>query len=159
MSNIDVTGAIPKRLVFSQGRWCLEVMRWHAIDRDVFNPISSFISGPDTTLSYLQDLGTAPAILAQARDIVAGQADAGTTYELNDEQWVLQTQFADVPSYAPGPAPQASNEMKAVLEHLQGMDERLAFLERQLAGKVPGNDATPSVRPVPDEEVPHSSAG
>lgn len=159
MSSIDVTTALPKRLVFSDGQWSLEVTRWHAIDRDVFNPISSYISGTESSLKYLHDLDLEPAVLNQARDILMGMGEPGTSYELTEKQWVLQTQFVDVPTAAPVPAAGGSSEMQQVLQHLEGMEERLGFLERQIAGRLPGNDPAPSVRPVPDEEIPHSSAG
>lgn len=153
MSTIDVTRAVPQRLFFSDDGWCLEVQRWQSLDRDLFNPIRSFIVGTNRVSAYLKENTRSRELLAQARDILASQGAVGASYSFNGRDWLLDTEFVDRP-------PAGSGDVEAVQRSVNQLEDRLGQLEQRLAAHLPGNDPHPSVRPLSNEEAaPHSSTG
>lgn len=156
MSTIDVTRAVPQRLFFSDDGWCLEVQRWQSLDRDLFNPIRSFIVGTNRVAAYLKENTRNKEVLSQARDILASQGAVGASYSFNGRDWLLDTEFVDRPPGASGD----TEAVEAVLRSVNQLEDRLGQLEQRLAAHLPGNDSHPSVRPLSHEEAaPHSSTG
>ena len=156
MSAIDVTQAIPQRLFYADDNWCLEVQRWQTLARDLFNPIRSFIVGSAKVNAYMKEAKTNPQVLAQVRDILASPGASGASYYFNGREWLLETDFVD---RAPGDSASTASAVDDVKRTVGVLEQRLAELEQRLSGHVPGNDASPSVRPLEHEEVPHSSTG
>ena len=64
MSAIDVTQAVPQRLFYADDNWCLEVQRWQALARDLFNPIRSFIVGSAKVNAYMKEAKTSHSVVS-----------------------------------------------------------------------------------------------
>jgi hypothetical protein len=156
MSAIDITQAIPQRLFFSEDTWCLEVQRWQNLDRDVFNPIRSFIIGTAKVNAYLKETKASPQGLAQSRDILASPGASGASYEYNGREWLLETEFVD---YSPAESASTADELEHMKHYVSDLEQRLAQLEQRLSGHLPGNDANLSAHTFDHEELPHSSTG
>lgn len=150
MSQIAVSEATPQRLLFTDEQWCLEVQRYHAVDRDVFTPILSYIAGTESILRYLGECRAEPHVLAQAQKILAHQGSADTTFDLEETGWVAHTRITE--QALPQSAPDSSRALQSVMHLLETMQDRLERLERRLEGRIAHNDVgPPSVRPLQDE--------
>lgn len=155
MSAIDVTQAIPKRLFFSEDTWCLEVQRWQTLDRDVFNPIRSFIVGTAKVSAYLKETKNTPQILAQSRDILASPGASGASYEFSGSEWLLETEFID---YAPPDPSSMTDDLERMQKYISVLEKRLSQLEQRLTSQ-PGNDIGLNAHTFHHEEIPQSSTG
>lgn len=150
MSQIAISEVTPQRLLFSDEQWCLEVQRYQAIDRDVFNPILFYIAGVESILRYLGECKVEPHVLAQAQKILAHQGSPDTSFDLEENGWVAHTRIKEQTS--PHVAPDSSRALKSLMHALETMQERLERLERRLEGRIAHNDLrTPSVRPLDGE--------
>ena len=156
MSSINVSAAHPRRLLFVQEQWTLEVQRWQALDRDLFNPVLSYIPGPENILRYLTELDHQGHLLAQAERILAHPGTPNTVFEAHDGHWIAQTAIVELP--APPQGTESGTgvlQMNQLLQQLAQLQERLERLELRLAGRIAENDApSPSVRPLAPEVHP-----
>lgn len=151
MSTINVAAARPRRLLFVHEQWTLEVQRWQAIDRDLFHPVLSYISGRDNIFRYLTEMDNQGHLLTQAERILSHPGTPSTAFEAIDGHWVAQTTIQELST----PSAQAAvppSQANGILEHLNRLQERLDSLERRLQGRIADNDApSPSVRPMNEE--------
>jgi len=133
-------------------------VRWEALERDLFSPVYSHIAQASALLLYLSELSSNSNVIAHAQQIVSTPGEPSTSYELIDDEWIMKkaSPFSSPQRTTP---PAADPELNQIMSHVHEMEERLAFLERQLRATLPGNDAGPSVIPMANDETPHSSTG
>lgn len=156
MSNINVSSAQPRRLIYVQQQWTLEILRWQALDRDLFQPILSYVSGPENILRYLGEFDSTGHLLTQAERLLVQPGSPETVYEAQEGHWIAQTNLAEWPSPPPTPQASTASDLSIVLAHLSSLEERLARLETRLQGRVADNDGqTPSVRPLSRPPIPN----
>ncbi len=153
MSTINVAAAQPRRLLYMQEGWTLEIQRWQAIDRDLFAPVQSYITGPENILRYLSELDGHGHLVTQAEHILSQPGNPNTCFEAQDGHWIAQTNVFELSeSRFTAKATGADGELTQVLQHLALLQQRLERLEQRLQGRIADNDVlTPSVRAIHHE--------
>ena len=83
-----LTAATPTRLVCRRGAWALEVVRFVAVDRNVFQPRTQRVEGSEAILQHLKR-GDNAALAASATQLIRGlRPDEDHSLELVEGEWV-----------------------------------------------------------------------
>ncbi len=83
-----LTAATPTRLVCRRGTWALEVVRFVAVDRNVFQPKTQRVEGSEAILQHLKR-GDNAALAASATQLIRGlRPDEDHSLELVEGEWV-----------------------------------------------------------------------
>ena len=141
-----LTSTSPARLLCRRGKWILEIVRFVAVDRNVFQPRTQRLEGSDVILQHLKR-GEHAALAAATGQLMRGlRADEDHSFEAVDGDWVPDaTRSRD--SQAPGPnnaGPNAAANTASEVAELRAellilrvshdrLRERVLRLEAQLA--------------------------
>lgn len=83
-----LTAATPTRLVCRRGAWSLEVVRFVAVDRNVFQPRTQRVEGSEAILQHLKR-GDNAALAASAVQLIRGlRPEEDHSLELVEGEWV-----------------------------------------------------------------------
>jgi len=127
----DLLGAAtPTRLVCQRGTWALEVVRFIAVDRNVFQPRTQRVEGNEAILQQLKR-GDNATLAASAQQLIRGlRPDEDHALDLVDGEWVPgKPQEREEPAACeidpPAPAHDEIASLQAELRMLRAMHERL----------------------------------
>lgn len=154
MSRIVLHRSVPERLVYRGGQWVLHMVRYEALDRDLFEPVTRKLKDESEMLSSLLSAGESEQTLATTERILAGPAGEGTTYDLVDHDWQRKVVERSKPSILPG-----AHESVGLRDLCEQLGQRIDRLEQRVSSQLPGNDASPSILPMSDENDTHSHTG
>jgi len=140
-----LTSSSPARLLCRRGKWLLEIVRFVAVDRNVFQPRTQRLEGSEVILQHLKR-GEHAALAAATSQLIRGlRTDEDHSFEAVDGDWVPDaTRGRD--SVPPGPgqvgpnaAASAANEVAELRAELlvlrvshERLRERVLRLESQL---------------------------
>lgn len=92
-----LAGARPRRLVYSRGKWYLEVMRLVAVSNAIFQPRVQRIEGAEAILSFLSRTEEGRPLLQGSYEILRSESgEESRSYDAVDGEWIPT---AVAPSY------------------------------------------------------------